>query len=470
MTAVVPTTMHTATGTVDDPRPRKRVLLVTYPFPPVGGAGVQRVTKFVKYLPRLGWDVSVLTVANPSVPLYDDSLAKDIPPDTLVRRARSWEPGYALKASVSAGQQGEHRARGGLKKFLSGAARRLGTLMLQPDPQILWMPGAVAEGKRLLRRVRHDTILASGPPFSTFLIAAALGRHAKVPLVLDYRDEWTISNEYWENKRLDPLSRYVQGRMQRNVIRAAQGLVATTRFSAESLDTLNRRAGGRARTAWVYNGFDPDDFGAHAPTPRAEDGMFRLTYTGTLWNLTSVGPLVEAVNRVAKTAPELVAGLELVFAGRRTGPQTELLAGLRGLPCRLVEHPYLDHSAAVALMRGSEALCLLLSDLPGAGRVVPAKLFEYMATSRPVLTIAPPGEARDLLGGYPGGQFSPGDIEGIAAWLTGAIREHRAGTFRSAAGWDASAFTRENEAGQLAGFLNELLFAGSAARTRRDSP
>ncbi|WP_232069792.1 glycosyltransferase [Gemmata massiliana] len=447
------------TSTATDQRTRNRVLLVTYPFPPVGGAGVQRVTKFVKYLPRHGWDVSVLTVANPSVPLFDDSLAKDIPPDTIITRARSWEPGYALKASVSAGQQGETRARGGVKTFLIGTARRLATLVLQPDPQILWLPGAVADGKRLLRRVRHDAIFASGPPFSTFLLGAALRREAKVPLVLDYRDEWTISNEYWENKRLDPVSRFVQDRMQRKVLRAAQGLIATTRCSAESLATLSRRAGGRARTTWVYNGFDPDDF--DVPPARAERELFRLTYTGTLWNLTSVGPLIEAVKRVAATAPDLVGGLELVFAGRRTGPQSELLAGLRGLPCRLVEHPYLDHSAAVELMRGSEALCLLLSELPGAGRVVPAKLFEYMATRRPILTVAPAGEARDLLRGYPGGQFAPGDIEGIAAWLSGAIRDHRASAFssitESTGSWDSSPFTRANEAGQLADFMNGLL-------------
>ena len=457
MTAVAPPPTP-PTAAPADQCPRKRVLLVTYPFPPVGGAGVQRVTKFVKYLPRHGWDVSVLTVANPSVPLFDDSLAKDIPPGTVITRARSWEPGYALKASVSAGQQGEKSSRGGLKTFLTGAARRLATLVLQPDPQILWMPGALADGKRVLRRVRHDAILASGPPFSTFLLAAALGRDSKVPLVLDYRDEWTISNEYWENKRLDPLSRFVQGRMQRKVIRAARGLIATTRFSAEALGALNRRAGGHARTAWVYNGFDPDDFDSHEPSARSEGGLFRLTYTGTLWNLTSVGPLVEAVKRIAATAPELVAGLELVFAGRRTGPQSEFLADLRRLPCRLVELPYLDHSEAVGLMRGSEALCLLLSDLPGAGRVVPAKLFEYVATSRPILTISPPGEARDLLRGYTGGQFSPSEVEGIATWLADAIRAHRAGNFPSttAGDWDASPFTRDNEAGQLAAFMNEI--------------
>jgi glycosyltransferase involved in cell wall biosynthesis len=442
---------------------RKRLLLITYPFPPVGGAGVQRVTKFVKYLPRHGWDVSVLTVSNPSVPLFDNSLAQDIPPGTLIRRARSWEPGYAMKATVAgdgvAGTRGGRTRR--VKQLLAHSARRLGTLVLQPDPQILWLPGAVAEGRRLLRQVPHNAILASGPPFSTFLVAAALARSSRIPLVLDYRDEWTISNEYWENKRLDPLSRSIQSSMQRRVIRASRGLIATTRASAESLQVLNRQAGDRARVTWIYNGFDPDDFGSQSAGPGVENDRFRLSYVGTLWNLTSAAPLVEAVRQLAADSPELAQRLELVFAGRRTGLQAQLVSEFRSLPCTLVEHDYLEHSVAVDLMRGSGALCLLLSDLPGAGRVVPAKLFEYMATGRPILTIAPPGEARELLYGYPGGQYSPRDIAGIACWLADAIRGNPSTSVGGTVAWDARPYTRDTQAGQLAAFLNDLFLADS---------
>ena len=165
--------MTAATG--PDGAGRRRVLLISYPFPPVGGAGVQRGTKFVKYLPRHGWDVSVLTVANPSVPVYDESLQADVPAGTVVRRARSWEPGYALKASVSAGR-GARTGSGLVRRLAVGSFRRLANALLQPDPQILWFPDAVAEGARLLRAVRHDAVLATGPPFSTFLIGAALAR------------------------------------------------------------------------------------------------------------------------------------------------------------------------------------------------------------------------------------------------------------------------------------------------------
>jgi glycosyltransferase involved in cell wall biosynthesis len=442
-------------GTVS--KRRKRLLLVTYPFPPVGGAGVQRVTKFVKYLPSKGWNVSVLTVANPSVPLFDDSLASDIPGDTRIYRAKSWEPGYGLKASVSANKEERNGGRfNRIKTMVAGTARRLASLVLQPDPQVLWMPGAVDTGKKLLRRLQHDAILASGPPFSTFLIGASLARYSRLPLVLDYRDEWTISNEYWENKRFDVVSRCIQDRMQRRVVRAASGIIATTRSSAGSLETLKRKSGGKAQVTCVYNGFDPDDFEEDSVESRSDGDRFRLAYIGTLWNLTSVRPLLEAVRQIARDNPAVAARLDLVFAGRRTGVQAQLVDEFRELPCRLTEYSYLEHLAAVRLMRGSEALCLLLSDLPGAGRVVPAKLFEYVATGRPILTIAPPGEARSLLVGYPGGQFAPADVSAIAGWLTNAILEERPSKDRQTATWDSSAFTRENETAQLAEFLDQF--------------
>src|SRR5262249_54328273 len=151
-------------------------------------------------------------------------------------------------------------------------------------------------------------------------------------------------------------------------------------------------------------------------------------YVGTLWNLTSVAPLVAAVRLLARRSPEIAGQLELVFAGRRTPSQQELLQPLRSLPCRLTEHPYLDHAEALRLTRSADALCVLLSDVKGAGRVVPAKLFECMASRRPVLAIVPPGECWDLLGDYPAAyRREPGDVAGIADALADMLERHRSG-------------------------------------------
>src|SRR5947208_870147 len=115
----------------------KRVLFVSYLFPPVGGAGVQRAAKFVKYLPECGWTPSVLTVANPSVPVFDESLTAEIPAQVIIRRAPTWEPSYAVKNVVAS----PTLMRPGAGQIIPRLVRRLmrGMLktLLQPDPQIL---------------------------------------------------------------------------------------------------------------------------------------------------------------------------------------------------------------------------------------------------------------------------------------------------------------------------------------------
>ncbi len=143
--------------------PRRRVLFVSYLFPPVGGVGVHRVTKFVKFLPQYGWDCSVLTVLNPSTPLVDGSLRRDIPVSTVVCRAKTLEPGYAVKAAVGAGESGPISLAGRVKQLVKNVARGAANMVLQPDPQILWRPAALKEGRKLLRETPHDAIIATGP-------------------------------------------------------------------------------------------------------------------------------------------------------------------------------------------------------------------------------------------------------------------------------------------------------------------
>jgi glycosyltransferase involved in cell wall biosynthesis len=421
---------------------------------------VQRASKFVKYLPQCGWLASVLTVSNPSVPLMDASLVADSPKEALVRRSRTWEPGQSLKSVVSAGEKRKGSATG----FVRRMARRLASTLLQPDPQILWVPGAIREGRRLLREVPHAAVMVTAPPFSSFLVGASLSRTFRLPLVLDYRDEWNLSAAYWENRAIDPISRRLQSSLQMRLVRAARFLLATTRHSAQALEAIRDEAGSRARVSWIYNGFDPEDFPQHSAPIRNQDGTFRLAYVGTLWNLTTVAPLVEAVKLLVERRPTLAPRLELVFAGRRTGEQQRLLDSLKGLPCRLVEHEYLEHDAALELLQSASALCVLLSDLPGAGRVVPAKLFECMAARRPILSIAPPGEVWDLLSDYPAAQpFQPKDTDGIARYLADAIEDTER-TQPDLLGWDASRYDRRNQAMQLAAVLDSLSPRSDAPR------
>jgi hypothetical protein len=467
------------------PQRVRRVLVVAYVFPPSGGAGVQRVTKFVKYLPEFGWECSVLTVANPSVPLQDDSLLKEIREDTVVRRARTYEPSYALKnvVSASSGATSGSAKRSGLKQRIKGLIRSVGNAVLQPDAQVLWYPQAVREGRRLLSELHHDAIFVTAPPFSAFLIGAALSKCSGLPLIVDYRDEWGISNRYQENRQKSDVSHWLQSRMQRRVLRQAKSVIATTRRSADSLRELVQSSGSSADVSHIYNGFDADDVAPAAITqascPQAQSMQaactpssctqsvgtqsssgdsqrFRIAYVGTLWNLTSIEPLVRAMEQVCDTEPELAARLELVVAGRRTADQDVLLDRLQNRPCRVIRENYVPHSRAIEIMRSADAQCLLLSGVEEASRVMPAKTFEYLALERPILSIVPAGEVSELLDGCPfANTFSPTDVTGISNYLIrGALGAVSDPLPSVATGWDVARFERRELTRQLASVMS----------------
>jgi len=430
-----------------------RVLFVSYLFPPVGGAGVQRVAKWVKYLPRHGWTVSVLTASNPSVPVLDPSLESEIPEGVLIRRARTLEPGYGVKGALGSSESRRGAAGPGRLRSL---VRRCANAVLQPDPQILWAPAALAEGRRVLESTPHDAVVATGPPFSALLVGARLARRAGLPLVLDFRDEWGISNRYWENRPKDLLSHALQRRMQNLALRRAVAVLATTERSTTALRDACRAAGGGAAARCIYNGYDHEDF-AEAVAPRTSGEPFRLSYVGTLWALTDVRPLTAAVARLAQVDRESAAALELEFAGRRTPDQDLAIEGLRGLPSRVTTHEYVAHAEAIQLMGRASGLCLLLADAPEAARVVPAKLFEYMAARRPVLSIAPPGETQELLQGHPAARrCRPGDVDEIVGALRDMIAEHKRGESVVWGPWDPSRFSRAHLTNELAALLRSV--------------
>ena len=437
----------------------KRVLIISYAFPPVGGAGVQRAVKFTKYLPRHGWEASVLTAANPSVPLFDSSLEADVPAGTVVVRARTYEPSYAAKASVAAA--GAAASRWNLKRLMKSAARSVAMTCLQPDPQILWAPDALRQGAKLLRQTPHDAILATAPPFSSLIIGKKLSQKFSIPLVVDYRDEWELSNAHWENRRTGSVIAGWQRRQQAGVLRQAKAILATTRSSADSIARTAAKSGSRAPSTAIYNGYDPDDFvheSANDEQSSTRSGGFRMTYTGTLWQLTNVEPLVRALERLHSNSVLKPGDVTLTVCGRRTPEQSQLLGRLSQAGCDLDLREYAPHSEIPKLLHASDCLCVLLADSADAARVMPAKLFEYMAARKPILAIAPPGEVWEVLQGYPAASVhAPSDIEGIAASIQRCISNRGQFGDDQIASDAAMKFSRDAQAAQLSAVLDQVI-------------
>lgn len=449
----------------------KRVLFVSYLFPPVGGVGVQRVLKWVKYLPEHGWNASVLTVANPSVPLFDESLLKQVPASTVVRAAKTYEPSYAAKTAAASSEAPAgfvSRIKSAIKAPLVRTAKSL----LQPDPQILWRHHALREGTKLLREIPHDVIVATGPPFSSFLVGATLSKRSGVPLVLDYRDEWGISSKNWEQRRPGRMASAVQNKMETHALRAASLVLGTTPRGADEFREQARAAGSKADVAYVWNGFDADDFPNVGAVSKPDLGhgtsRFRLAFTGTLWTLNSAAGFVDGVLELARTNPSLLNELELVFAGRRMPDQEACLDRLSALPLKMTRLGFVPHGEAAQLMQSSDALLLPTSMADGLERVVCAKTFEYLATGKPIFCVSKPGDQMDAVRVSPASICaSADDPSAVAKGLAELIERHCLGVEFPEPNLDQ--FDRKKLAGDLAGHLNSLVDGSAIVRPSRES-
>jgi glycosyltransferase involved in cell wall biosynthesis len=401
----------------------------------------------------------VLTPSNPSVPVLDESLLADIPAETEILRARTWEPGYSFKKGASTRSKDPSSIWSAPRRWAKLAALEIAKTVLQPDPQVLWYRNAIKAATTLLTKTPRDAIICTAPPFSSFLIGQTLKRRFGVPLVLDYRDEWDVTSLYKENVPHDWFSRFVQEREQRMLLRSADAIIATTQASLDRLGERLAEIGHSPRRVCIYNGFDLEDFErfASAEQPPAQPfSRFRLVYTGTLWNLTNIEPLVHAAVDLHRAHPERARKLELVCVGRKTPEQQHILERVATTGCTLTNLEYCEHARVLSWLRSSDALCLLLADVPGAERVVPAKLFEYLAARKDLLAIVPDGEAARIVERFhPDGRFRPTDIIGIRGWLADRL-ERGSAPSGVALGTDIDEFSRERQTARLLELLDTL--------------
>lgn len=436
---------------------RERALLVAYAFPPVGGAGVQRMSKLAKYLPLQGFTPQVLTVANPSVPLTDESLARDLPADLEIIRARSLEPGYAAKkVAWEAAADAKPKARQRVVRFASGLVRQLAF----PDIQLLWMPGAhAALGSVLLRANAPDVVLISGPPFSQFLLAPLARTRAAV--VLDYRDEWSLIRDSYEMTRSN-VARIVGDPLEALLLKTAHMVTtATEEFRQNLLDRFKFL--DPSSVVAIPNGYDPEDFPSALPSPPRD--RFVVSHVGTVFKLTSPKGLLGAIKRLHATEPELAKLMSVKFVGRIVDLEAGLFEGMDALGVERIG--YLDHDEAIRALASSHLVLCVLDDTPGVERIYPAKIFEAMAIGRPSLTLAPEGALSRLVVRHQVGDWlPPRDEEAICALLAKKLRAFRDGqTAPVTAPVDIAQFDRR----VIAGAFGDVMRTAISRRRGRGS-
>ena len=434
---------------------RLRALLVSYAFPPVGGAGIQRSVKLAKFLPEFEIDPSILTVKNPSAPLRDTTFDRDYPPGMEIVRARTLEPGYGVKQATWSSQTAASKVS--LKKRVMGKGVGIAKQMLVPDPQVLWLPGAkLALTQRLVRKA-DDVVFITAPPFSQFWLGALTRLRPGTAVVLDYRDEWSTLRTTYEMLQ----ARFVAATgevMESALLRCAH---AVTTATEEFRDNLLRRFSflDPARVVAIPNGYDPDDF--PSPLPPPPEDKFVVAYAGTIFKLTSAQGLLGAVRKLHEREPELAKLLSIRFMGRIVDTELESFDGTEALGVERLG--YLPHDTVLEeLSRCHMTLCLL-DDVPGVERIYPAKIFELMHLGRPVLTLSPPGALTRLVERHRiGTVVAPRDEQAIATLLEERLRAFRDGDRQPPVSDDVdaegiAAYHRRRLAGRFAEVMQEAV-------------
>ena len=382
-----------------------KLLLVSLYFPPAGGGGVQRPLKFAQYLPALGIETHVLAPEGLQWIHEDEELR--VPTQAWVHRARYVGPRGRKPAEELHGTAGATRALVHAKL----ASRRL----LVPDEAVSWNLTAIPAAIRIARQEKIDAVLTTSPPGSVHLVGAAVRRATGAKWVADLRDSLVAH----PHRRNDSLAVRVKGR-------ASQGVAQLVGRSADAItcvsDAIADEARGfqpRGRVVTISNGCDFDDFAGLQYRPGER---FRITHTGSFFGKRDPRPFLTAL---ADSGLDVVAR----FVGDFRSSDREWAMSL-GLGDRLELIPYASRQRALELQRDSDALLLLIPEAGGRGQgVLSGKVFEYLASERPILAAVPPdGAAADLIRDTGSGVIAPpDDVGALKEALVGLVERFRNG-------------------------------------------
>lgn len=389
----------------------KKVLIITYYWPPSGGAGVQRWLKFSKYLPQYGWEPVILTVdkAYAAFPALDFSLEKDIPENTRVfhTKATDWFRFYERdKSKIPSGGFATNRNdsfKGKLSRFLRGN-------FFIPDPRRGWNRYAFKKACELIKEEEIRHIITTSPPHSSQLIGLKIKKQfPDIIWMADLRDPWT-DIYYYDLFYPSFFSRKIDQGYESEVLHNAD--IITT-VSPSLAKKFSLKINGIAeKISIVHNGYDESDFEhLNASTP----SRFTISYTGTISESYPVDGFIKAVSSLIHNGHEL----SLRFTGHISDVLKERLISTIGID-NLEFNAYSDHKKIILQMLSSSMQLLVLAKDPGNRSFLPGKLFEYIASGKPILCLGPAdGDAAEILDkGRFGKSFDYYDDAGISEFIS----------------------------------------------------
>ena len=356
----------------------KKVLIITYYWPPSGGAGVQRVLKLVKYFRSVGWEPVVYTADDAEYPITDNSLFKDIPEGVTVWKQKIWEPYNLYKKFI--GQKKEQKVYSGfMTSKKPSLAQKLSVFIrgnfFIPDARMFWIKPSIKYLIEKLKKNPVDAMISSGPPHTTHLIAKGVKEKLNIPWIADFRDPWT-NIDFYDQLNLTALADRKHKRLEKSVLQKADKVVTVSWSWADDFKKIMNRD-----IEVITNGFDEDDFSETVTVPETK---FVMAHIGSLNADRNQPVLWQALKELINENTEFKNDLVIRLVGKNDFSVNQSLEA-NGLKqhCDFID--YLPHSKVGVLQKSAAVLLLLLNNTPNIKGIIPGKLFEYLAAGNPIL-------------------------------------------------------------------------------------
>jgi len=399
---------------------KRKVLIITYYWPPGGGSGVQRWLKFTKYLASLGWEPVIYTPKNPEMAAFDASLAKDIPVGLTVLQTPIREP-YSIYKRLTGRKKSDSIGAGfvsesGKTGFAERVARWIRGNLFIPDARRWWIRPSVSYLKEWLRQNQVDAIISTGPPHSMHLIALALKQQLGLPWLADFRDPWT-NIDFYDDLMLSRWADRKHHKLEASVVSSADLVTVVSPTMAEEFRSEYNR-----EIVTLTNGYDEDDLKDIEPLPQ-NDVHFSIAHIGTMTPTRNPIGLWNALNSMHTSGSVKQGSLKIRLIGRVDHSIRDAISEHQ-LDAATDYISYVPHDQVVAWQQGASVLLLLLNQSKNAKGILPGKFFEYMASGRPILCLGPTDSdaAKILEITGTGVCLEYDDVKSIKAWLTSIYR------------------------------------------------
>ena len=425
-----------------------KVLIVTYYWPPGSGAGVQRWLKFSKYLPEFGWEPYILTVdpAYATYPAIDNTLQDEISDKLKVIRTRAtdWFRIYRRDKSGIPSAGFARNDKNGIKDKIIRFIR--GNFFI-PDPRRGWNKYAFTEACRIIEEEQIKYIITTSPPHSTQLTGLKLKKkYPGIRWIADLRDPWT-DIYYYDHFHHTPIARVIDRNYEIRVLGSADRIIAVGRSLKELFSS--KLPGIESRISVITNGYDDDDFEGISPVNPDE---FTISYIGTLSDSYPVSGFMDAASILAGRG----AQIRLKFTGTVSpGQKNTIISKSGNLSTEF--SPYVSHGEAIKHMMESSVLLLIIPDHHRNKSIITGKLFEYLASGKPVFYIGPEdGDAAVIIRNADAGLISGyDDKEKLENNIMTFFQNHNNNT-PVTKNRDIERFSRKALSRQIAEVLNNL--------------